>query len=95
MAPYICHIHNGLYESVEDMEGCQSTYCVSLRELDLPERMNVAGFGGSDKQKISRHDSKQFHKDMYAYKEAHDQGVSPDQVTAKAAESALRIAEDN
>ena len=93
--PYICHTHSGLYESDPDVEGCQSTYCISLRELDLPETMNVVGFGGSDKQKISRHDSQQFHKDMYAFKDAHDQGANPDMVTASAAESALRIAEDS
>jgi hypothetical protein len=53
----------------------------------------MAGSSGSRATQISRHDSETFHKDMYAYKDAVDQGVSPDMVTAKAAETALKEAE--
>ena len=94
MAPYICHIHSGLYISDADREGCQSEYCVGLRKLVLDDSMNIVGFGGSDAQKLSRYDSKVFHKDMYAYKAAVEQGADPEMVTAKAAESALRQAEE-
>jgi hypothetical protein len=57
------------------------------------EVVHLARFGGSEATKLSRHDSKKFHKDMYAYKSAVEQGTNPDMVTAKAAESALKEAE--
>ena len=55
--------------------------------------VHVTGFGGSESTKISRHDSKTFHSDMYAYKSAVDQGVDPEMVTVKASETALKEAE--
>jgi len=92
--PYFCYIHNGLYVSSPTIEGCQDVQCREFAAKEVrPAGIRVAGFAGSTATKISRKNSKQFHKDMYAYKGAVDQGVSPDQVTAKAAEAALRQAE--
>ena len=94
MAPYICHIHNGLYNSSPDSEGCQDEYCVELANKEVrPVGIFMAGSGGSRSVQMARENSDTFHNDMYSYKAAVDQGVNPDQVTAKAAETALKKAE--
>jgi len=94
MAPYFCYIHQGLYVSSPSIEGCQHSQCLEFAAKEVrPAGIHVAGFAGSTATKQSRTNSKQFHKDMYAYKDAVDQGVSPDQVTAKAAEASLKQAE--
>ena len=92
--PYFCYIHNGLYEASPSLEGCQDVQCRMFAEKEVrPAGIHMARFGGSESTRISRHNSKQFHKDMYAYKDAVDQGVDPEMVTAKAAETALKQAE--
>ncbi len=75
-------------------EGCNDTQCLEFAKLEVrPTGIRFTGYGGSDQTKISRHNSKQFHKDMYAYKDAVDQGVDPEMVTAVASEKALKQAE--
>lgn len=38
--PYMCHVHNGMYITVEGVEGCQHGVCIKLRELpDNPKVM--------------------------------------------------------
>jgi len=94
MSPYFCYIHNGLYVSSPHLEGCQDVQCRSFAEKEVaPVGVMVAGFAGSTATKISRRNHNQFNKDMNAYKAARDQGVKPDQITAKAAETALKAAE--
>ena len=93
MAPYFCYIHHGLYV-VGDGDGCNDPQCLAWADKDVrPSGFRVAGFAGSTVTKVARQNSVKFHKDMYAYKDAVDQGVSPEQVTVTAAESALRTAE--
>jgi len=83
MAPYFCYIHQGLYDVGPDDGRCHDPQCLEFAKKDVrPAGIHVAGFAGS-----------QFHKDMYAYKDAVDQGVNPDQVTAVAAEASLKQAE--
>ena len=94
MAPYICHIHSGLYVSSPNGEGCQDAYCIKLASTEVrPAGIFMAGSGGSRSVQVARENSDTFHKDMYAYKDAVDQGVDPEMVTAKAAETALKEAE--
>ena len=94
MAPFFCYVHQGLYVSSPTLEGCQDVQCIAFAEKEVrPAGIHVAGFAGSTATKRSRANSNQFHKDMYAFKDAADQGVKPDQVTAVAAEAALKQAE--
>ena len=94
MAPYFCYFHNGLYVSSPTHEGCQDVQCIQFAKKEVrPQGVHMARFGGSTATRISRHNSDTFHKDMYAYKDAVDQGTNPDQVTATAAETALKQAE--
>ncbi len=93
MAPYFCYIHHGLYIEGED-DRCYHEQCVAFALKEVRSAgIHIAGFSGSTATKISRHNSEQFHKDMYAYKDAYDQGVRPDQCTQVAAEAALKQAE--
>ena len=90
MAPYFCHIHNGLYVSDENIDGCQHEQCIMFRNLDLkPSMPTIVGFAGSDAQKAARAHSNQFHNDMNDYAYARKQGVEPEQVSSKAAAAAL------
>ena len=93
MAPYFCYNHYGLYVEGED-DRCYHKECVAFAAKEVrPAGVHIAGVGGSEATRISRHNSEQFHKDMYSYKNAYDQGVNPDQCTAVAAEAALKQAE--
>ena len=82
----------GLYEAKPDGDdGCNNEECLAFaRKVVRPSGVHISGFAGSDATKISRHNSKTFHKDMYAYKSAVDQGADPDMVTVKASETALK-----
>ena len=95
MSPYICYIHQGLYEPKPNGDdGCNNAECLAFaRKVVRPSGVHMAGFGGSTVTKISRSDSVRFHKDMYAYKDAVDQGVDPEMITVKASEDALKAAE--
>ncbi len=94
MAPYFCYIHHGLYESAPDVEGCQHSDCLKFAKKEVrPAGIRVAGFAGSTVTKQARANSDTFHKDMYAYKDAVDQGVEPDTISVKSAELALQHAE--
>ena len=91
--PYFCYIHQGLYVN-GPVEGCNDTQCLEFARKEVrPSGIHYTGHGGSDQTKISRHNSKTFHKDMYAYKDAVDQGVDPEMITVKASEKALKEAE--
>lgn len=91
--PYFCYLHHGLYVKGE-ADGCHYDECLEFAAKEVrPVGVSVSGFGGSDATKISRHNFAQFHRDMYAYKSAVDQGVNPDQITVKAAEASLKKAE--
>ena len=91
MAPYFCYIHQGLYIASPTLEGCQDAQCQEFAKKEVrPAGIRVAGFAGSTVVKQRRAYSKQFHKDMYAFEDAVKQGVTPDQVTAKASEAALK-----
>ncbi len=93
MAPYICHVGGHLYITGE-VDGCHDESCLEFATLEVrPAGLCVARVSGTEATKISRHNSDTFHRDMYAYKDAVDQGVSPDQITHKAAETALKEAE--
>lgn len=90
---YFCYIHMGLFVN-GNAEGCHDVRCLDFAAKEVrPAGIHFTGSAGSDATKISRHNSKQFHKDMYAFKDAVDQGVKPDQVTKVAAEVALKTAE--
>ena len=90
MSPYICHVGNHLYET-GPVDGCHHPQCLAFaRKVVRPVGIHFTGHGGSEATKISRHDSKTFHADMYAYKSAVDQGADPDMVTVKASETALK-----
>ena len=90
--PYFCYTHMGLYEKGEEgVDGCHNEECLAFaRKVVRPVGIHFTGHGGSEATKISRHDSKTFHADMYAYKSAVDQGADPDMVTVKASETALK-----
>jgi hypothetical protein len=92
--PYFCYIHNGLYVKGEE-EGCQDKYCLEFKELDVPPVGIMFGAvpGGTTKASLARTHSDKFHKDMYAYEDARKQGVEPEQVSAKAAQKALKAKE--
>ena len=91
--PYICHIGGHLYVKGE-IDGCHAETCLAFAsKVVRPVGIHFTGHGGSDQTKISRHDSKTFHADMYAYKDAVDQGVDPEMITVKASETALKEAE--
>jgi len=93
MAPYFCYNHHGLYVK-GDEDKCYHEQCIAFaNKIVRPSGFRVAGFAGSTVTKERRQHSRKFHKDMYAYKDAVDQGVSPEQVTAKAATVALKAAE--
>ena len=93
MAPYFCYNHHGLYV-VGDEDKCYHEQCLAFeRKVVRPAGIHMARIGGSNATKISRQNSDTFHKDMYAFKDAYDQGVRPEQVTVKAAETALKAAE--
>ena len=93
--PYICYTHHGLYEPKPNGDdGCNNEECLAFARKEIrPVGIHVAGFAGSTATKVSRLNSDNFHRDMYAYKDAVDQGVRPEQVTKKAAEVALKVAE--
>jgi hypothetical protein len=94
MAPFFCYTHQGLYVSSPLLEGCQDAGCIEFAKKEVPPAgVCVARFAGDTVTRNSRANDKQFHKDMDAYKSAYDQGVRPDQVTAVAAEAALKQAE--
>ena len=95
MAPYICYIHGGLYEAKPDgADGCNNEECLRWADKVVrPVGIHFTGHGGTASTKISRQDSKTFHADMYAYKDAVDQGVDPEMITVKASETALKEAE--
>ncbi len=94
MSPFFCYIHQGLYVSSPDQEGCQYSQCIEFARKEIkPSGIHMARFGGSDATKQSRLNSDNFHRDMYAFKDAYDQGVRPDQCTQVAAEAALKEAE--
>jgi len=92
MSPYFCYFHMGLYEPKPNGDdGCNNEECLAFaRKVVRPVGIHFTGHGGSEATKISRHDSKTFHADMYAYKDAVDQGADPDMVTVKASETALK-----
>ena len=91
--PYFCYTHMGLFVK-GDVDGCHDVRCLDYAAKEVrPAGIHISGFGGSEDTDISRHNFKQFHKDMYAYKDAVDQGMNPDQVTAVAAEKSLKKAE--
>ena len=92
--PWLCYQHQGLYVASPTLEGCQDLGCVEFAKKEVsPAGVCVAGFAGDTVTRNSRANSKQFHKDMYAYRDAVKQGVNPEQVTAVAAEAALKQAE--
>ena len=92
--PYFCHIHNGLYQSIEGIEGCQHDQCISFRGEDIgPAGVHVVGFAGSDATKAARAHSRGFNRDMNDYYYARKQGVEPEQVSSRAAAAALARAE--
>ncbi len=95
--PYFCYTHMGLYEQGEvGVDGCHNEECLAFARKEVrPVGIHVAGFAGSTATKVSRANSEKFHKDMYAFEGAVRQGVSPDQVTVEASETALKEAEAN
>ena len=95
MAPYMCYTHHGLYEPKPNGDdGCNNAQCLAWADKVVrPVGIHFTGFGGSASTKISRKNSKTFHADMYAYKDAVDQGVDPEMITVKASETALKEAE--
>lgn len=95
MAPYMCYTHHGLYEvKPNGDDGCNNAQCLAFADKTVrPVGIHYTGHGGSEATRISRHNSKTFHKDMYAYKDAVDQGVDPEMITVKASEAALKEAE--
>ena len=91
--PYMCIVGGHRYVNGE-VDGCHDESCLAFARKEIrPVGIHVAGFAGSAVTKIARKNYKQFHKDMYKFKDAVDQGVKPEQVTAKAAEIALKRAE--
>ena len=72
MAPYMCYTHHGLYEvKPNGDDGCNNAECLAFaRKVVRPVGIHYTGHGGSAATKISRADSKKFHADMYAYKDA-------------------------
>lgn len=94
MAPYFCYTHQGLYVASPLLEGCQDPQCIAFAMIEVrPAGVRLVGSGGSTTTKQSRVNSNQFHRDMYAYKDAVEQGVQPEMVTAVASEQALKEAE--
>lgn len=88
MAPYFCHIHNGLYiESDDGAEGCHHEKCVEFREMPGPPPRIIFGAvpGGTTKASMAKQNSVKFHEDMYAFEDAAKQGLKPRKVSKKAA----------
>ena len=85
----------GLYMQGEiGVDGCHHEECLAFARKEVrPVGIHYTGHGGSARTKISRQDSKTFHRDMYAFEDAVKQGVTPDMVTHKASETALKEAE--
>ncbi len=91
--PYFCYMHQGLYVKGEDAK-CYHPQCLAFAsKVVRPAGVHIAGFAGSTATKISRLNSDNFHRDMYAFEGAVKQGVKPEQVTLKASEAALKAAE--
>ena len=87
--PYLCYIHNGLYQP--GVDGCAHVKCVKHRAAPEPQRFIV--FAGGATTFVKAAHQKQFEGDMDAYREARRQGVAPEQVTKKASLEALAAAE--
>ena len=83
--PYICYIHQGLYVKSEEVDGCQHPECLEFKEMEGPAPRVIFGAvpGGTTKHAIARDHSDKFHKDMYSYKDARDQGLKPKNITVK------------
>ena len=91
--PFICHTHNGLYVKQEGREGCQDVGCITIRNSNPPKRVVFGAVpGGTTAHAIARDHSDKFHKDMYSYKDARDQGLKPKNITVKESIRAERIA---
>ena len=93
--PYICYTHHGLYEPKPNGDdGCNNAECLAFERKEVrPVGVHIAGFAGSAATKVSRLNSSNFHRDMHAFEDATKQGVKPEQVTKKASEIALKVAE--
>ena len=92
--PYFCHIHNGLYVTVEGKEGCQHDKCEEFRSIEGAAPVIVFGAvpGGTRPASVAKAHAKKFDEDMHSYREAHRSGLRPRQVSKKAVEEADKIA---
>lgn len=91
--PYMCHVHNGLYVSDEEVEGCQHEYCLQLKNTEVePILMFGAVPGGTTPASMLKAKSRKFDKDMHVYREAVRGGLDPEQITTEAVEKADKIA---
>lgn len=89
--PYFCHVHNGLYESIEGEEGCQSEPCVALRAKKMAPMLVFGSVpGGTRAASVAKLESQKFHQDMDAYKRAVDNGLNPEMVSKEAVEKEER-----
>ncbi len=94
MAPYFCHIHNGLYVYADGLDGCQEDSCVRFRSLEVPpdiRRManpDVPG-GYNEKHRDATYKMKKdFEPGINAYRKAKAEGIQPDGTTTKKVEEA-------
>jgi len=94
MAPYFCHIHNGLYEAAEGKEGCQAAECIRYRSIDVPpdvRRMahpDVPG-GFNEAGRSSQYKfQKGFDPGLEAYGEARKEGLRPKHTSVAAVKKA-------
>ena len=88
MAPYFCHVHNGLYVKGDD-EGCQHDACLRFRNLDVPPVGVVTAVvpgGANDTEAYRFH--KDFDKGLDKYAEAKRNGLQPKGTTVRAVEAA-------
>lgn len=94
MAPYFCHIHNGLYETIDGLEGCQHDTCLRFRRKEVPadvRRMANPDVPGGFNE-AGRSGQYQFQKGfdpgLEAYGKARAEGLRPKHTTTGAVREA-------
>lgn len=92
--PYFCHVHNGLYESVDGLEGCQHESCLAFRRKEVPadiRRMahpDVPG-GFNEAGRNSQYKfQKGFDPGLEAYGKARKEGLRPKHTSVAAVKAA-------
>lgn len=86
--PYYCYIHNGLYISLPDTEGCQAATCLEWADIVVPPLGVMVGTvpgGHNDTHGSAQYKFQSgFDSGLEAYKSARDEGLQPKKTTVEA-----------